>query len=147
MKQLVGQLSALQNGKQENALAFVTSPLRGQRKTIVDGFAAGFKSLPPVEFAIFRQWSGARSEFAKLWRGVAAHSGFGAIQLRDFFWRGFSGDVELAGCAGDWLRTHAERTPRAAREAGASGTAHVADRREARTSGFRVPAAPKEFSR
>ena len=50
MKQLVGQLSALQNSKQENGLAFVTSPLRGQRKTIVDSFAAGFKSLPPVEF-------------------------------------------------------------------------------------------------
>lgn len=50
MKQLVGQLSALQSGKQENALAFVTSPLRGQRKTIVDAFAAGFKSSP-VEFA------------------------------------------------------------------------------------------------
>jgi anaerobic selenocysteine-containing dehydrogenase len=50
MKQLVGQLSALQNSKQENGLAFVTSQLRGQRKTIVDSFAAGFKSLPPVEF-------------------------------------------------------------------------------------------------
>ena len=53
MKQLLGQLSALQNSKQENGLAFVTSPLRGQRKTIVDSFAAGFKSLPPVEFGFF----------------------------------------------------------------------------------------------
>ena len=50
MKQLVGQLSALRNGKHENGLAFVTSPLRGQRKTIVDSFAAGFKSPPPLEF-------------------------------------------------------------------------------------------------
>jgi anaerobic selenocysteine-containing dehydrogenase len=50
MKQLVGQLSALRNAKQENGLAFVTSPLRGQRKTIVDGFAAGFKSPAPAEF-------------------------------------------------------------------------------------------------
>ena len=53
MRQLVGQLSALQNGRTENGLAFVTSPLRGQRKTIVDNFAAGFKSLPPVEFGFF----------------------------------------------------------------------------------------------
>ena len=30
------QLSALQTDKQENGLAFVTSPLRGQRKTIVE---------------------------------------------------------------------------------------------------------------
>ncbi len=50
MKQLVGHLSALQNSKQENGLAFVTSTLRGRRKIIVDSFAAGFKSLPPVEF-------------------------------------------------------------------------------------------------
>jgi anaerobic selenocysteine-containing dehydrogenase len=50
IKQLVGQLSALQNSKLENEIAFVTSPLRGQRKTIVDSFAAGLKSLPPVEF-------------------------------------------------------------------------------------------------
>ncbi len=53
MKQLVGQLSALQSGKQESTLALLTSPLRGQRKQIVDGFAASFKSLPPVEFGFF----------------------------------------------------------------------------------------------
>lgn len=53
MKQLVGQLSGLQNSKQENGLAFVTSALRGQRKTIVDSFAADLKSLPPVEFGFF----------------------------------------------------------------------------------------------
>jgi anaerobic selenocysteine-containing dehydrogenase len=53
MKQLAGQLSALQAGRQESALAFVTSPLRGQRKTIVESFAAGFKSAPPVEFGFF----------------------------------------------------------------------------------------------
>ena len=53
MKQLVGQLSALQSGKQESTLALLTSPLRGQRKQIADGFAASFKSLPPVEFGFF----------------------------------------------------------------------------------------------
>jgi menaquinone reductase, molybdopterin-binding-like subunit len=53
MKQLVGQLSALQTGKQESTLALLTSPLRGQRKQIVDGFAGSFKSSPPVEFGFF----------------------------------------------------------------------------------------------
>ena len=53
MKQLASQLSALQNSKQESALAILTSPLRGQRKTIVEGFATNFKSLPPVEFGFF----------------------------------------------------------------------------------------------
>jgi len=53
IKQLVSQLSDLQAGKPEGALAFVTSPLRGQRKTIVDAFTASFKHSMPVEFAFF----------------------------------------------------------------------------------------------
>jgi menaquinone reductase, molybdopterin-binding-like subunit len=50
-KQLVSHLSALQTNKEEGRLAILTSPLRGQRKSLVDGFAAAFKGAPPVEFA------------------------------------------------------------------------------------------------
>jgi len=53
IKQLVSQLSDLQASKTEGGLAFVTSPLRGQRKTIVDAFAASLKRSVPVEFAFF----------------------------------------------------------------------------------------------
>jgi len=55
IKQLLSQLSALQANKQENALAVLTSPLRGQRKSLVHGFAATFKGAPPVEFALLDQ--------------------------------------------------------------------------------------------
>jgi menaquinone reductase, molybdopterin-binding-like subunit len=51
IKQLVSQLSALQTNKLENGLAIVTSPLRGQRKVIVDSFAAAFKGSQHTEFA------------------------------------------------------------------------------------------------
>jgi menaquinone reductase, molybdopterin-binding-like subunit len=51
IKQLVSQLSALQTNKQENGLAVVTSPLRGQRKVIVDSFTAAFKGSQHTEFA------------------------------------------------------------------------------------------------
>ena len=50
MKQLVGQLSALKMSKQESGLVLLTSPLRGQRKTILNGFASAFKASPLVEF-------------------------------------------------------------------------------------------------
>jgi menaquinone reductase, molybdopterin-binding-like subunit len=53
IKQLVSQLSDLQASESEGGLAFVTSPLRGQRKTIVDGFTASFKKAIPVELAFF----------------------------------------------------------------------------------------------
>jgi len=53
IKQLVSQLSDLQSGKPEGSLAFITSPLRGQRKTIIDAFAASFKRAMPIEFAFF----------------------------------------------------------------------------------------------
>jgi len=53
IKQLLSQLSDLQTNKQEGGFAFVTSPLRGQRKTIVDTFAASFKHSARIEFAFF----------------------------------------------------------------------------------------------
>src|SRR5579864_3413305 len=53
IKQLVAQLSALQTNKQENGLAFITSPLRGQRNEILQRFTAGFKGSQSIEFALF----------------------------------------------------------------------------------------------
>jgi len=52
-KQLVQKLSELKASKQEGGLAFVTAPLRGQRKTIIDTFVASFKGLTSIEFAFF----------------------------------------------------------------------------------------------
>jgi anaerobic selenocysteine-containing dehydrogenase len=51
IKQLVSQLSA-QQGNKQRWLGILTSPLRGQRKTIVDSFAASFPSAL-FEFAFF----------------------------------------------------------------------------------------------
>jgi anaerobic selenocysteine-containing dehydrogenase len=51
IKQLVSQLSALQTNKQESGLSVLTSPLRGQRKNIVDSFTAAFKFSQRNEFA------------------------------------------------------------------------------------------------
>jgi anaerobic selenocysteine-containing dehydrogenase len=53
IKQLVAQLSGLQTNKQENELTFVTSPLRGQRKAILQGFTVAFKGSQTIEFALF----------------------------------------------------------------------------------------------
>ena len=53
IKQLVSQLSRAAGGKEAGQLAFLTSPLRGQRRTIVRSFAAAFKAAPPVEFEFF----------------------------------------------------------------------------------------------
>ena len=53
IKQLVEKLSDLKASRQEGGLAFVTAPLRGQRKTIIDAFAASFKGSTPIEFAFF----------------------------------------------------------------------------------------------
>ncbi|MGA9937942.1 MAG: molybdopterin-dependent oxidoreductase [Candidatus Acidiferrales bacterium] len=50
VKQLVSQLTPLQSNKQASGLAVLTSPLRGQRKTLVDSFSSAFKAAP-VEFA------------------------------------------------------------------------------------------------
>jgi anaerobic selenocysteine-containing dehydrogenase len=53
LKQLVSQLSALQGDQGQRRLAFVTSPLHGQRRNIVHSFTDAFESLPPFEFAFF----------------------------------------------------------------------------------------------
>jgi len=53
IKQLVSQLSGLQTGKEQGRLALLTSPLRGQRRTVLNSFATGFKSAPPIEFEFF----------------------------------------------------------------------------------------------
>jgi len=53
IKQLASQLSELQGAKPDGTLALVTSPLRGQRKAIVNAFAASFKNAALVEFAFF----------------------------------------------------------------------------------------------
>jgi menaquinone reductase, molybdopterin-binding-like subunit len=53
IQQLVSRLSDLQASKSESGLAFVTAPLRGQRKMIIDTFAASFKRSTAVEFAFF----------------------------------------------------------------------------------------------
>jgi len=53
LKQLVSQLTALQASKEEGRLSFLTSPLRGQRRTVLDNFVSAFKSAPPIEFEFF----------------------------------------------------------------------------------------------
>ena len=53
IKQLVTQLSPLQTNKQENGLTFITSPLRGQRKAILQEFMTAFKGSQSIEFALF----------------------------------------------------------------------------------------------
>ena len=52
IKQLVGQLSPLLAAKQPGQLAVITSPLKGQRRTVVSNFAAAFKASP-IEFEFF----------------------------------------------------------------------------------------------
>jgi len=53
IKQLVSELSLLQASNSEGGLAFLTAPMRGQRKTIIDTFTASFKRSASVEFAFF----------------------------------------------------------------------------------------------
>ena len=53
IKQLVAQLSPILAAKQPGQLAIITSPLKGQRRTVVSSFAAAFKAAPPVEFEFF----------------------------------------------------------------------------------------------
>jgi anaerobic selenocysteine-containing dehydrogenase len=53
MKQLVAQLSPLKEGKPASGLAVLTSPLRGQRKNVVEGFAGAFQHSSVGEFAFF----------------------------------------------------------------------------------------------
>ncbi len=53
IKQLIAQLSPLKESKQASGLAVLTSPLRGHRKNIVEGFAASFQHSSVGEFAFF----------------------------------------------------------------------------------------------
>ncbi len=53
MKQLVSRLSDLNAKKEQSRLAFLTSPLRGQRQNIVRRFSQAFQNAPPIEFAFF----------------------------------------------------------------------------------------------
>ena len=48
MAELVSQLRALQTNHQEGALAFLTKPLRGQRRELIQRFLAAFGAPPPV---------------------------------------------------------------------------------------------------
>ena len=51
-KKLVAQLAPLAGGRQKGALTFLTAPLQGQRKTIVENFAAAFGGAA-FEFEFF----------------------------------------------------------------------------------------------
>jgi anaerobic selenocysteine-containing dehydrogenase len=53
IKQLVTQLSPILASKQPGQLAIISSPLKGQRRTVVSNFAAAFNAAPPVEFEFF----------------------------------------------------------------------------------------------
>ena len=50
---LEGNLRSLQRQKQERSLAFLSSPLRGQRRLLVDRFLAAFGSAGRVEYDFF----------------------------------------------------------------------------------------------
>ncbi|HUA00358.1 MAG TPA: molybdopterin-dependent oxidoreductase [Candidatus Aquilonibacter sp.] len=52
-KQLVSQLSDLKASGQQSDFALLTSPLRGQRATIVSSFVESFKDARLVQFAFF----------------------------------------------------------------------------------------------
>lgn len=64
IKQLVAQLTRLQTGKQQSALAVVSQPLRGERKNIVQTFASTFGAPSPIEFGFF---DGGVMELANSW--------------------------------------------------------------------------------
>jgi menaquinone reductase, molybdopterin-binding-like subunit len=51
VKQLASQLTNLHTSTQQGGLAFITTPLRGQRKAILDAFATSFKGSYSVEAA------------------------------------------------------------------------------------------------
>jgi anaerobic selenocysteine-containing dehydrogenase len=53
LKHLMAQLSSLHSGNVQGRVAFVTSPLRGQRKNVVAAFTGGFKDSQLIEFAFF----------------------------------------------------------------------------------------------
>jgi len=51
MKQLVSQLSSARAGNLQGRIAFVSSPLRGQKRTIAAEFVGGFQNSQLIEFA------------------------------------------------------------------------------------------------
>ena len=53
IKELVGQLSALAAAGQTNSLAFVTKPLRGQRRELIARFLTAFGAPPAISFELF----------------------------------------------------------------------------------------------
>jgi anaerobic selenocysteine-containing dehydrogenase len=52
-KRLMAQLSSLRSGSVQGRVAFLTSPLRGQRRNIAALFTGGFKGSQLIEFAFF----------------------------------------------------------------------------------------------
>ncbi|MBZ5513681.1 MAG: molybdopterin-dependent oxidoreductase [Acidobacteriia bacterium] len=74
IKELVAKLQELQATKQEGSLAFLTKPLRGQRRELVRRFLAAYGAPPVVEFEFF--------EYAVLRRANALS--FGRPQLPTF---------------------------------------------------------------
>ncbi|MGO9589985.1 MAG: molybdopterin-dependent oxidoreductase [Candidatus Acidiferrales bacterium] len=64
IKQLIAQLSPLLADKKEGGLAFVTSPLRGMRKNIVNTFAVALSGRPHTEFAFLDASVGRAANFA-----------------------------------------------------------------------------------
>lgn len=53
LKELVAQLKSLQSSNQAASLAFLATPLRGQRRELVEQFLAAFGAPPPVTFEFF----------------------------------------------------------------------------------------------
>src|SRR5215831_4893379 len=53
IKRLVAQLGPIVASKQKGALAFLTSPLSGQRAAIVANFAGAFGGSAPIEYELF----------------------------------------------------------------------------------------------
>ncbi len=53
IKELISQLTALRSGQQSAALAFLTKPLRGQRRELVNRFLKSFGAPPAVTFETF----------------------------------------------------------------------------------------------
>ncbi len=64
IKQLASQLRPLLADKKEGELAFVTSPLRGVRKNIVNTFAVAMSGRPHTEFAFLDASVGQAANFA-----------------------------------------------------------------------------------
>lgn len=53
LKEVVSQLASLQSSKETVGLAFLTRPLRGQRRELVEQFLAAVGAAPPVVFEFF----------------------------------------------------------------------------------------------